>query len=87
MAQEPGATPFDHLVGLSLEAARASLPPDVTLVETKAPFTGKFAVPIYGEARVVRVRSVDGLLEVTTTLELVGETRLPQPEKRTSKRA
>jgi hypothetical protein len=61
------------VIGLPLPLALELLDSTPTVVETAPPFLPKNRVPVWGEARVLRVREAEGQLELVVARELLAE--------------
>ena len=66
-----------EIIGLPLSDALEMLPSAPSLIETAPPFPSKTRIPIWGEARVLRVLERDGMFELLVARELLGEEKAP----------
>lgn len=62
-----------NLLGLSLPLALELLESEPHIIETAPPFAPKNRVPVWGEARVLRVVERESGLELLVARELLGE--------------
>lgn len=62
-----------NLLGLALPRALELLEGKAIVLETAPPFAPKGRVPVWGEARVVRVRETADATELLVARELLGE--------------
>jgi hypothetical protein len=62
---------------LALELLGSTSDSAPTIVETAPPFLPKNRVPVWGEARVLRVRETEGQVELVVARELLAEETPP----------